>query len=83
VQSFYSIAEKVSALKAAAMVAADETTDMNATITITMVCGQRSAVSGGVKWRRRALHPHRRTVLFLLRRNLIYFERSKNNIDLH
>ena len=37
---------------------------------------------GGVKgWH--ALYLHRRNVLFLLRRTKIFFERSKNNIDLH
>ena len=41
---------------------------------------------GGVKgwWHAaRALYLHRRNVLFLLRRTKIFFERSKNNIDLH
>ena len=45
--------------------------------------GRRRGGDGGVKGWQRGLYLHRRNVLFLSRRIKIFFERSKNNIDLH
>ena len=79
-------AGKLPELKAGAVAA--ETGETTAMLTggllpwILMVGGGGGAAAS-IKWQRRALYPHRRNVLFLLRRNKIFFERSKNNIDLH
>jgi len=41
-----------------------------------------AAAAGSIKQRLGERKVHRRNVLFLSRRNKIFFERSKNNIDL-
>ena len=83
----YSIAGKMSELKAAVTTTeTGETTAMakaGGTTTAMDSHGRRRGGDGGVKGWRRGLYLNRRNVLFLSRRIKIFFERSKNNIDLH
>ena len=85
----------MSELKAAAMTTADETTATAETGETTAMAkaggtttamdshGRRRGGDGGVKEWMGERKAHRRNVLFLSRRIKIFFERSKNNIDLH